>query len=399
MKQSGLESIIIFFALLLPALFLGGCGSMINTSVAKEKSKAETALQDPFAEDDRLELYKHTTYGYDENTSPAEDYLYKQYMWITETYDDETIEESNHAVFDDKNRMLYVLGYTPAILEDNVSYCEEQVYEWDDVNHTCRNIYYKSNSKLYDSGFYVAFRYMFDVCYYQFTEDGRILSRLDYSRNVGSDQFGYSDELYFDRGYQAEYDGEHLTEELLCYNYWGTNESGDWEYRTYQYNEQGKCVLKVVTNEDAITVSCYEYDEALNQIDEYNYRVKENWELDCDDGSTLRFNAEWGSPAVEKSTPDGEITKELFYSRVMDMGQEPYLMPQEVEDTVDDHKYVVKPGDNLWEIAYKHYGNGAQCDLLYLVNRNMIGPDKNLILPGIRLYIPETGNAQNTKKK
>lgn len=185
-------------------------------------------------------------------------------------------------------------------------------------------------------------------------------------------------------------------EELVCYNFWGTNEAGSWEHRAYQYNEQGDCILKVVTTEDEILVLSYEYDEADHQVSEYIYRVKENWEFTCEDGSVMRFQAAWGSPAVEKRKPDGTVEKAYVYGRVMDLGQEAYLMPEDVEETVDDHTYVVKPGDNLWNIARRHYGNGGRYELIYYVNRERIGADENLILPGTRLYVPETGNEQDT---
>lgn len=388
-------------ALLLPALCLTGCSSMTEKTEisAGEKQETETVLQGPYDRDVRLELVETKAWAYDGEVSPAESFLGDQYRWITKGYDEEEIAESTHAAFDEKNRMLYALGYTSAILEDRISYCEEQVYEWDDINHTCRHIYYKSNSRLCDWGYYVALRYMFDVCYYQFTEDGRLLSRLDYSRDVGSDPFGYSEELYFNRGYQAEYDGELLKEELLCYNFWGSNEFGSWEYRAYQYNDQGDCTAKVAVTEEETLLFCYEYDEASKKTDEYTYRIREDWEMAREDGSVLRFHVGWDAPAVEKLSPDGTVEKTLFYGKVTDMGQEPYLMPQDVEETVEDHKYVVKPGDSLWKIAYECYGQGSQYELLYQVNRELIGPDANLILPGTRLYIPETGSERDTKRK
>lgn len=59
---------------------------------------------------------------------------------------------------------------------------------------------------------------------------------------------------------------------------------------------------------------------------------------------------------MKKVSADGTVEKEFFYGNVIDMGQQHYLMPQDVEDTLDDHKYVVKPGDCLWKIADKYYG-------------------------------------------
>ena len=88
--------------------------------------------------------------------------------------------------------------------------------------------------------------------------------------------------------------------------------------------------------------------------------------------------------------------KRAFYGKGMDLGQQHYLIPEEVEKTVDDHMYVVSPGDCLWNIAYKHYGHGEYYDLIYRMNWNVIGGDEDLLLPGMRLYVPEVGNAEDT---
>ena len=89
--------------------------------------------------------------------------------------------------------------------------------------------------------------------------------------------------------------------------------------------------------------------------------------------------------------------RELYYFKVTDMGQQHYLMPEDVEDTVDDHKYTVKSGDCLRNIAYKYYGDASYYSLLYYLNRDVIGPDENLILTGTRLVVPEVGSAKDTR--
>lgn len=50
--------------------------------------------------------------------------------------------------------------------------------------------------------------------------------------------------------------------------------------------------------------------------------------------------------------------------------------------------YVVKRGDNLWNIAKKHYGNGNQWKKIYNKNRKVIGSNPNLIYPGQKYIIP-----------
>lgn len=371
---------------------MGIFGSHLDMTVAK--GQEDVALHEIYDRDDRLELLGAD----DERHSPASSHLGNQYQWgILYQYPEEEIAESTHAVFDRKNRLCYALGYSGSILSGKRSYCEERIFEWDDKARTCREIYYKSTGVPYGDGYYVAHRYMFDVRNYQFSADGKVLSEISYSREVGSDQFGYSEELFFDRGYQAVYDGDRLMEELYCVDYWGTNESGAWQYCAYQYDDAGNCILKVVTTEDDITLHCYEYDEKGSLTGEYGYLVKEDWELECADGSVIYFRPEWQKPAVKKVAADGTVEKELYYFKVTDMGQQHYLMPEDVEDTVDDHKYIVKSGDCLRNIAYKCYGDASYYSLLYRLNREVIGSDENLILPGMRLVVPEVGSEKDTK--
>lgn len=49
--------------------------------------------------------------------------------------------------------------------------------------------------------------------------------------------------------------------------------------------------------------------------------------------------------------------------------------------------HVVRPGDTLWAIAKKYYGNGAQYTKIYNANRDKI-KNPNLIYPGQKLVIP-----------
>jgi nucleoid-associated protein YgaU len=53
--------------------------------------------------------------------------------------------------------------------------------------------------------------------------------------------------------------------------------------------------------------------------------------------------------------------------------------------------YTVKSGDNLSRISQKFYGNQypANVDKIYQTNLTTIGPNKSLIYPGLKLYIPD----------
>ncbi|OLE32541.1 MAG: hypothetical protein AUG45_09975 [Ktedonobacter sp. 13_1_20CM_3_54_15] len=51
--------------------------------------------------------------------------------------------------------------------------------------------------------------------------------------------------------------------------------------------------------------------------------------------------------------------------------------------------YTVQPGDSLFAIAQRFYGDGNQWHRIYdYCNKQVIGQDPNLIRPGEVLYIP-----------
>lgn len=49
--------------------------------------------------------------------------------------------------------------------------------------------------------------------------------------------------------------------------------------------------------------------------------------------------------------------------------------------------YTVQEGDSLWKIAEDYYGNPKMCDKIYEDNKDIIGNDKNYILPDIMLRL------------
>lgn len=49
--------------------------------------------------------------------------------------------------------------------------------------------------------------------------------------------------------------------------------------------------------------------------------------------------------------------------------------------------YVVKPGDSLWKIAKWWYGNSSKWNVIYKKNRNIIGPNPNIIRAGQKLVM------------
>ena len=59
-----------------------------------------------------------------------------------------------------------------------------------------------------------------------------------------------------------------------------------------------------------------------------------------------------------------------------------------VDNTVQPRTYTVQPGDCLWNIAKKFYGNGALYTKIYEANKGVIGGNPNLIYAGQVYTIP-----------
>ncbi|CAN5609821.1 hypothetical protein BH10CYA1_BH10CYA1_12370 [soil metagenome] len=64
----------------------------------------------------------------------------------------------------------------------------------------------------------------------------------------------------------------------------------------------------------------------------------------------------------------------------------------EVASTGMEHgEYIVKSGDNLWDISKHTTGDGSKWGEIYNLNKDVIGANPSLILPGQHLQLPGTG--------
>lgn len=84
-------------------------------------------------------------------------------------------------------------------------------------------------------------------------------------------------------------------------------------------------------------------------------------------------------------------------------GQEDYESQRELGEIWEPEEYgsfyyMVQPGDNLWSIAERYLGSGAEFFRIYEENRDVVGEYPGRILPGMRLYIPE-GNRKLTDEE
>lgn len=58
------------------------------------------------------------------------------------------------------------------------------------------------------------------------------------------------------------------------------------------------------------------------------------------------------------------------------------------EDLVTSGQYVVKPGDSLWRLAEREYGDPYAWVKVYQANKDVIGANPDLILPDTELVMP-----------
>lgn len=67
-------------------------------------------------------------------------------------------------------------------------------------------------------------------------------------------------------------------------------------------------------------------------------------------------------------------------------------LPGDVGQNLEMTKYVVKPGDNLWDISRHTMGDGTKWGEIYKANAAVVGANPRLIHPGQQLNIPGAEN-------
>ena len=358
---------------------------------------ADTNIENKVAEsvdeqDSNLRLVGEITYPYQKPAKPSASFGINEFRSGRKIYSEADVSEIPFAIFDKENRLNYALTYKTTLYSPSY---EENFYERNDIEHTCHHILYSSNVMTYDLAsdfcYYICDRYMQAVEYWQFSETGNLISYLHYSpKYVGVSPLSSVPDgtvLYFNYGYLAEYDGEYLMSEIL-YRY------NDWTYHAYQYDDDGNRTMEIVAISGHVTIYIYEYDEPAGQVTRYEYLVDEEYELTCKDSSSYSFYTgyyNWDTlPTVKKTATNGTVLTELYSVKTCDIGQQDYLIAEEIEETAKTSRYIiVRPGDSLWSIAEQCYGNGIYSGILYQANQNDIGWDKDMLLPGTRLYIPE----------
>lgn len=100
---------------------------------------------------------------------------------------------------------------------------------------------------------------------------------------------------------------------------------------------------------------------------------------------------------AKKHLGDGSRWTEIYHLNMDAVGSNPSLihpglelkMPgSDIAQATDAGQYTVQPGDNLWDISQKHLGDGSRWGELYKANMDVVGDNPRLIFPGQTLQMP-----------
>jgi nucleoid-associated protein YgaU len=95
-------------------------------------------------------------------------------------------------------------------------------------------------------------------------------------------------------------------------------------------------------------------------------------------------------PETKSPIGDHEVRVDLVdgAGKVQSRVKVPFAQPDFTQVKLTDDSVIVQPGNSLWRIARKTYGEGLQYTVIYEANKDHIG-DPNLIYPGQIFTLPK----------
>lgn len=107
---------------------------------------------------------------------------------------------------------------------------------------------------------------------------------------------------------------------------------------------------------------------------------------------SFNYSEEGGDPGTYQYSISLKEYREIAVRQVeVDVSKATATVQQaepRVDNTVAPKTYTVKPGDCLWNIAKKVYGDGSKYKTIYEANKGTVGGNPNLIYPGQVLTLP-----------
>lgn len=170
-----------------------------------------------------------------------------------------------------------------------------------------------------------------------------------------------------------------------------------------EVNLIGKSSLKEMELSSFFPVQQYYFNEYSNVQKPFKFINKlEQWRLS---GKPIRvivtntyINLEMAIESFDYREQDG--TKDVYYDLSLKEYKRSKTKPVAKVTKKEEPKrpvppkpkaektYIVKRGDNLWNISKKYYGKGSEWRKIYNKNKKVIGSNPNLIYPGQKYVIP-----------
>lgn len=229
---------------------------------------------------------------------------------------------------------------------------------------------------------------------------------------------------YFTKGYWVYYsDGVRMAQ--MSNKPWKESRN-DSRYTAYDYDIHGNCIMELnIYGVGFVHMTRYVYDaqDRLKEKFEYDFSDVTFWERKQSDGNILTLQAGGEETmSVTRTAPDGTLVNQFVYGddeveKQYMPGETVYwqlspaqlLAQREPESEWDEgmsdgaggsmpagadpdssveqsvFSYIVNRGDCLWNIAEQFLGAGWKYMEIYQQNRDVIGDDPRLILPGTEI--------------
>ncbi|NDI35035.1 bifunctional 2',3'-cyclic-nucleotide 2'-phosphodiesterase/3'-nucleotidase [Chengkuizengella sediminis] len=121
--------------------------------------------------------------------------------------------------------------------------------------------------------------------------------------------------------------------------------------------------------------------EAQKYVEDESFKYIETGE-----NGFAKFSIALGNGETSEDTT-GEVTEETPTEEGTEENNEE-TTTDVTEESTTEGTYVVQSGDNLWKIAATHLGDGSKWESIYEMNKDVIGNNPHLIVPGQKILLP-----------
>lgn len=138
-------------------------------------------------------------------------------------------------------------------------------------------------------------------------------------------------------------------------------------------------------------------DSDSEVVDETDIISDSETDTNTDSDSEANDKAGFVSDSKTDADSDSEADDKTDIASDSEADMDTDFDPEVDDEQISFTSYVVSKGDTLWAIAEHFYGDGQYAYKIWNDNREIIGNNMNLILPGMQLEIAELPNLQSSR--